>query len=291
MRTTLLALLVLPPLLAAQQPDARRAALEGIRRGARVRLQSADAGRVEGRFEGLIGEVAYVRSDDREFAVELGGVDAVWTYRDAARPFMIAGAAVFSVLTALVADALAGLDESGGGGRGGAIAVGAAGGAVFGAGLGAVVGGVASGWEQRYPSRLEPRSWTLPVYGAAGPLRVDLRFDTTAVARGDSVRAHLTWTNASSDTLELLEVACGPLLTVLLPGGREHFASPGCAAGLAVVRLAPGVRTLDAWLHADLPRGTYQVEHRTFVLAPVRRFPLDVAGADRVTARAGVMVR
>ncbi len=287
----LLVLSALEAPLPAQEADPRRAALASLRPGERIRVQSVTAGRVEGRLAGMSGDVLYARVEGRDLTIELGGIEAVWSYRDRSRPFIAVGASVFAVLTAAVADAFSGLDESGRGSRTGAIIGGAAFGAAFGAGVGAVAGGLASGWEQRYPSRLDPRSWTQPVFGASGPLRVDLRLGAAVLARGDSVRAYLTWTNASDDTLEVLERACGPLLVVLLPGGREHFGSAACAEGLVVVRLAPGTRTAEVWLRADLPEGTFPVEHRTFLLARDRRFPLDVQGAGRLVARAGIEVR
>jgi len=164
----------------------------------------------------------------------------------------------------------------------------------IGAGLGAVVGGLfglgVRRWDVAYPSpRFEDRTLRMEP-GSGGGLLLDLSFEPVRIGPADSLLARATWTNTTSDTLELLESECPLRLRLALGGSREELFPSGCTPGLRVARLPPGTTYRQMWVRPRLVRGGYTAEVSAIVLAPGRADPLSAEGSTRVTARAGFRV-
>jgi len=128
-----------------------------------------------------------------------------------------------------------------------------------------------------------------PARMSAGALTAYVRLPQASVAAGDSLTAFVDLVNAGSDSVDVLERACGPLVVLTGPG-RSEWVSP-CAPGLRVTRVGPGRLTREVSLPTRLLTGPYHIEYRVIHLARDRRAALDARGAVRFSARAGVLIQ
>lgn len=265
--------------------DPRLRALAGVRPGTAIRLQTTDLGSVSGEYQGRReGKIIVQRGAD-VLTIDVATVQSLHHYHDASFGGLIGGALGAVLLPSVI--------EFMNPNRKGPLRVDAnlyGPVVILGLVIGAGAGAASSGWAQAWPDPMHPASWMHSAAGAAGPLRVDVRLSDTRARRADSLVATIAISNASADTLELLERECGPMLAIVSPRRRE-WAAPACGPGLRVTRLPPGTLTRQLTFATSLSRGIYQIEARVVRLQPARTHHLDAAGAQRVSARAGMVVQ
>lgn len=265
--------------------DPRQQALAKVRPGRPIRLMSSELGFVEATYHGQRGGKLILSRDTDVLTVDVATIQQLQVHQE----FSVAGAAAGAGFVFLLPLILDGVRPYGR--RGGAQA-GAMGNTLMllGAGVGLALGGVTSGWAQVWPDRIRPTFWVHAAPAAIGTLRAEVQLSEEAAGRGHEVTATISITNASADTVDLLERGCGPLLMILNSAGRE-WAAPPCEPGLRVTRLAPGTLTRELRFGADFPSGGYHVEARVIRLARVRAAALDTTASLRFAARTGLIVQ